>query len=206
MAPSLVAAWGQTQRWRARLFELSSRTARPGHPARGARGVAGPGMLRVWQLAAAWAPRASDAMLAPRISRQLAGADSVLDLCLAGRPGPPRSPHQAGLHSSSRHQPPAARGLQQPTRCSAGALHYSPAARPLCSGRRLDSTAAAPAHAGPSGTKAQLAQISPLLRPHTTDDEHPLGEGRAAWPFNARAYYVGAHAGPSGRCSGPWPG
>ena len=35
------------------------------------------------------------------------------------------------------------------------------------------------------------AQIQPLLRPQLTDDEHPLGEGHTAWPFNVRAYYVG---------------
>ena len=35
------------------------------------------------------------------------------------------------------------------------------------------------------------ARIKPLLRPQLTDDEHPLGEGITAWPFNVRAYYVG---------------
>ena len=64
-------------------------------------------------------------------------------------------------------------------------------------GGRASSSAAVPSAPSFGGGQRETldvlarAQIQPLLRPQLTDDEHPLGEGYNAWPFNVRAYYVG---------------
>ena len=160
------------------------------------RGLVAPAMRRALQLAAAWSPRASDAILLQRVSRAfLAGPSPDLLAC------PLRGVQQGcflhslaadrrGQGSGLGPKPPAAvpGAVLQPARQLLGALQlgYPPdQSREQSSAAQAPSVLAAP---------QQLAQLRPLLRPLTTDDEHPLGGGWTAWPFNARAYYVGGAA------------
>ena len=129
-------------------------------------------MRRALQLAAAWAPRASDAILAQRVCRQLTAADT-----LTAADWQPAAP-SASLHTLAGGKP-------------SGSMPWD--LQPAQASRQLSPAAQAPSQQGKlSAAGQELAHLRPLLHASTTDEEHPLGEGRVAWPFNARAYYVGA--------------
>ena len=142
-------------------------------------------MWRALQLAAAWAPRASDTVLVSRISRQLTAADSLAASQSFSAAG--FVPASADVLISSE-QAVASSALWHGKHLQHCALSQgrSVPVRHFCSDKQHRN---APEPAG--DISAQLAQIRPLLQPQATDDEHPLEEGHAAWPFNARAYYVG---------------